>query len=148
MAGIDFALWIDHMTEMTPATPTPAAKPKPRPRPQVMKLTDAAAQRITELTKRADSEIVGLRVGIKNGGCAGQSYTVEYAHEIRPTDEVVEDKGVKILVDPKAVLFLLGTEMDYKVDKMSAQFIFNNPNQTGACGSGESLHLTAPKAGG
>ncbi len=98
------------MTEMTPATPTPASKPKPRPRPQVMKLTDAAAQRITELTKRADSEIVGLRVGIKNGGCAGQSYTVEYAHEIRPTDEVVEDKGVKILVDPKAVLFLLGTE--------------------------------------
>ncbi len=124
------------MTDMTPASPTPVAKPKPRPRPQVMKLTDAAAQRITELTKRADSEIVGLRVGIKNGGCAGQSYTVEYAHEVRPTDEVVEDKGVKILVDPKAVLFLLGTEMDYKVDKMSAQFIFNNPNQTGACGCG------------
>ena len=73
-----------------------------------------------ELIRRADSEIVGLRVGIKNGGCAGQSYTVEYAHDIRPTDEVVEDKGVKILVDPKAVLFLLGTEMDYKVDKMSA----------------------------
>ena len=72
-----------------------------------------------ELTRRADSEIVGLRVGIKNGGCAGQSYTVEYAHDVRPTDEVVEDKGVKILVDPKAVLFLLGTEMDYKADKMS-----------------------------
>ena len=104
------------MTDMTPASPMPASKPKPRPRPQVMKLTDAAAQRISELTKRADSEIVGLRVGIKNGGCAGQSYTVEYAHEIRPSDEVVEDKGVKILVDPKAVLFLLGTEMDYKVD--------------------------------
>ena len=115
------------MNDMTSASPTPAAKPKPRPRPQVMKLTEAAAQRITELTKRADSEIVGLRVGIKNGGCAGQSYTVEYAHEVRPTDEVVEDKGVKILVDPKAVLFLLGTEMDYKADKMQAQFIFNNP---------------------
>jgi len=111
-------------------------------------LTEAAAQRITELTKRADSEIVGLRVGIKNGGCAGQSYTVEYAHDIRPTDEVVEDKGVKILVDPKAVLFLLGTEMDYKVDKMSAQFIFNNPNQTGACGCGESVQLTAAKEHG
>src|SRR5438445_13696027 len=136
MAGIDFAFWIDHMTEMTPATPTPAAKPKPRPRPQVMKLTDAAAQRITELTKRADSEIVGLRVGIKNGGCAGQSYTVEYAHEIRPTDEVVEDKGVKILVDPKAVLFVLRTEMDCKDDKRSAQFIFTNPTQTGPCGRG------------
>src|SRR5260370_7383716 len=115
---------------MTPPTPTPASKPKQRPRPQVMKLTDAAAQRITELTKRADSEIVGLRVGIKNGGCAGQSYTVEYAHEIRPTDEVVEDKGVKILVDPKAGLFLLGTEMDYKVHQMSAQFLFTTPNHT------------------
>jgi iron-sulfur cluster assembly protein len=106
-----------------------------------MKLTDAAAERILELSKRADSDIVGLRVGIKNGGCAGQSYTVEYAHEIRPTDEVVEDKGVKILVDPKAVLFLLGTEMDYKADRMSAQFVFNNPNQTGACGCGESVQL-------
>jgi iron-sulfur cluster assembly protein len=128
---------------------TPASTPKPRrPRPQVMRLTDAAAQRISELTQRADSEIVGLRVGVKNGGCAGQSYTVEYAHDVRPTDEVVEDKGVKILVDPKAVLFLLGTEMDYKVDKMSAQFIFNNPNQTGACGCGESVQLTAAKSGG
>src|SRR6202012_6144696 len=126
------------MTDMTPASPTPPAKPKPRPRPQVMRLTEAAAQRVMELTKRADSEIVGLRVGIKNGGCAGQSYTVEYAHEIRPTDEVVEDRGVKILVDPKAVLFLRGTEMDYKVDKMSAQFIFNNPIHVSAGGCGES----------
>jgi iron-sulfur cluster assembly protein len=141
------------MTDMTPAPSTPAPKPKasgikPRPRPQVMRLTDAAAQRILELSKRADSDIVGLRVGIKNGGCAGQSYTVEYAHEIRPTDEVVEDKSVKILIDPKAVLFLLGTEMDYKVDKMSATFVFNNPNQTGACGCGESVQLTAAKVDG
>jgi len=120
-------------------------RPKPRPRPQVMRLTDAAAARIDELTKRADSEIVGLRVGIKNGGCAGQSYTVEYAHDILPTDEVVQDKGVKILVDPNAVMFLLGTEMDYKTDKMSAQFVFNNPNQTGACGCGESVQLTPAK---
>ena len=130
------------MNDMTPATPT---KPKPRPRPQVMRLTDAAATRISELTQRADSEIVGLRVGVKNGGCAGQSYTVEYAHEIRPTDEVVEDKGVKILVDPKAVLFLLGTEMDYKADKMQAQFVFNNPNQISACGCGESVQLKPAK---
>ena len=101
------------MTNMTPASPTPSAKPKPRPRPQVMRLTEAAALRVQELTKRADSEIVGLRVGIKNGGCAGQSYTVEYAHDVKPTDEVVEDKGVKILVDPKAVLFLLGTCLLY-----------------------------------
>src|SRR5881275_3703052 len=131
------------MNDMTPATP--ATKPKPRPRPQVMKLTDAAAARISELTQRADSEIVGLRVGIKNGGCAGQSYTVEYAHDVKPTDEVVEDKAVKILVDPKAVLFLLGTEMDFKVDKMAATFVFNNPNQTGACGCGESVTLTPAK---
>jgi len=132
------------MTQMTSA---PVSKPK-RPRPQVMRLTDAAAARITELTNRADSEIVGLRVGVKNGGCAGQSYTVEYAHEIRPTDEVVEDKGVKILVDPKAVLFLLGTEMDYKVDRMSAQFVFNNPNQVSACGCGESVELKPAKIDG
>jgi iron-sulfur cluster assembly protein len=136
------------MTDMTPASPAPVAKPKPRPRPQVMKLTEAAALRVTELTKRADSEIVGLRVGIKNGGCAGQSYTVEYAHDVRPTDEVVEDKGVKILVDPKAVLFLLGTEMDYKTEKLSAQFVFNNPNQTSACGCGESVQLTPVKDDG
>ncbi len=113
-----------------------------------MRLTDAAAARVRELSARADSEIVGLRVGVKNGGCAGMSYTVEYAHDIRPSDEVVEDKGVKILVDPKAVLFLLGTEMDFKVDKLSAQFVFNNPNQTGACGCGESVQLTPAKVAG
>src|ERR1700748_3791306 len=130
------------MNAMTPNTSTPA---KPRPRPQGMRLTDAAAARVKELSARADSEIVGLRVGIKNGGCAGQSYTVEYAHEVRPTDEVVEDKGVKILVDPKAVLFLLGTEMDYKADKMKAQSIFNTPNKVSACGCGESVQLTPAK---
>src|SRR3977135_4388198 len=135
------------MTDMTPASTAPA-KAKPRPRPQVMRLTEAAAARIAELTRRADSEIVGLRVGIKNGGCAGQSYTVEYAHVHSHSDECVDDKGVKILVDPKAVLFLLGTEMDYKADKMQSQFIFNNPNQTGACGCGESVQLTAAKVDG
>src|SRR3954463_11553141 len=136
------------MTDMTQSSTTPAASKPKRPRPQVMRLTEAAALRVQELTRRADSEIVGLRVGIKNGGCAGQSYTVEYAHDVRPTDEVVEDKGVKILVDPKAVLFLLGTEMDYKADKMQSQFIFNNPNQTGACGCGEWVQLTAAKGDG
>jgi len=125
-----------------------APKPTRRLRPQVMQLTHAAAQRIAELIRRADSGIVGVRVGVKNGGCAGQSYTVEYAHEIRPTDEVVEDKGVKILVDPKAVLFLLGTEMDYKADKMQAQFVFNNPNQVSACGCGESVELKPAKTEG
>jgi iron-sulfur cluster assembly protein len=116
-----------------------------RPRPQAMRLSDAAASRIKELMSKMDRPVAGLRVGIKNGGCAGQSYTVEYAHEVRPTDEVVEDRGVKILVDPKAVLFLLGTEMDYKADRMQAQFIFNNPNQVSACGCGESVQLTAAK---
>lgn len=135
------------MTAMTP-TSSASAKPKVRPRPQVMRLTDAAAERVRELAGRSDSEIVGLRVGLKNGGCAGQSYTVEYAHEVRATDEVVEDKGVKILVDPKAVLFLLGTEMDYKADKMQAQFVFNNPNQISACGCGESVQLTPAKIDG
>ncbi len=108
-----------------------------RPRPQVMRLTDAAADRIRHLTERAEKPIAGLRVGVKNGGCAGMSYTVEYADEIKKSDEIVEDKGVKVLVDPKAVLFLLGTEMDFKIDKMAATFIFKNPNQTGACGCGE-----------
>jgi len=130
---------METMTETTPAV-TPA-KPARRPRPQVMRLTDAAATRVKDLMARADSEIVGLRVGIKNGGCAGQSYTVDYAHDVKPTDEVIEDKGVKILIDPKAVLFLLGTEMDYKADKMQAQFVFNNPNQISACGCGESVEL-------
>jgi len=129
------------MTDMTPVSSTPASKPKPRPRPQVMKLTEAAAQRVAELTKRADSEIVGLRVGIKNGGCAGQSYTVEYAHDIRPTDEVVEDKGVRILIEPAAILYLLGTEMDFKTEKLTSGFVFNNPNQKSACGCGISVEI-------
>jgi iron-sulfur cluster assembly protein len=134
------------MSDMTGNATSSNAKPARRPRPQVMRLTDAAAARVKELSGRADSEIIGLRVGVKNGGCAGMSYTVEYAHDIRPSDEVVEDKGVRILVDPKAVLFLLGTEMDFKTDKLSAQFIFNNPNQTGACGCGESVQLTPAKS--
>ncbi len=126
--------------------PSGISTPKRRPRPQVMSLTDAAVARIEELTRRSDSEIVGLRVGLKNAGCAGQSYTVEYAHDIRPTDEVIEEKGVKILIDPGAVMFLLGTEMDYQTDKMFAQFVFKNPNQTGACGCGASVQLTPAKS--
>jgi iron-sulfur cluster assembly protein len=117
-----------------------------RPRPQVMRLTDAAASRIKEVMARADRPIAGIRVGVKNGGCAGMEYTMAYADTIDPTDEVVEDKGVRILIDPKAVLFLLGTEMDYKTDKLSSQFVFNNPNQTAACGCGVSVQLTPAKA--
>ncbi|MCK9917662.1 Fe-S cluster assembly scaffold SufA [Microbacteriaceae bacterium K1510] len=113
-----------------------------RPRPQVMRLTEAAAARIKDVMSRADRPVAGVRVGVKNGGCAGMEYTMEYADEIKPTDEVVEDKGVKLLIDPKAVLFLLGTEMDFKTEKLSAQFVFNNPNQTSACGCGESVQIT------
>jgi iron-sulfur cluster assembly protein len=114
----------------------------PRPRPQVMRLTEAAANRIKDILARANKPIAGLRVGVKNGGCAGMSYTMEYAEQVNPTDEIVDDKGVRLLIDPKAVLFLLGTEMDYKADKLSTQFVFNNPNQTSACGCGESVQLT------
>jgi len=112
-----------------------------RPRPQVVRLTEAAAERIKAVMAKADRSIAAVRVGVKNGGCAGMSYTMDYAEKIEPLDEIVEDKGVRILIDPKAVLFLLGTEMDYKVDKLSAQFVFNNPNQTAACGCGESVQL-------
>ncbi len=113
----------------------------PRPRPQVIRLTDAAADRIKYVMANAAKPVVGVRVGVKNGGCAGMTYTMEYAEEVGKADEVVEDKGVRVLIDPKAVLFLLGTEMDYKSDKLSAQFVFNNPNQTSACGCGESVQL-------
>jgi iron-sulfur cluster assembly protein len=112
-----------------------------RPRPHVIRLTDAAAERIKYVMANAAQPVVGVRVGVKNGGCAGMAYTMEYADTVRPADEVVEDKGVRVLIDPKAVLFLLGTEMDYKSYKLAAQFVFNNPNQTSACGCGESVKL-------
>jgi iron-sulfur cluster assembly protein len=112
-----------------------------RPRPQVMRLTEAAADRIRALSASSGKEVEGVRIGVKNGGCAGMEYTMEYAAERGPHDEVVEDKGVKLLIDPTAVMFLLGTEMDYQVDKMRSGFVFNNPNQTSACGCGESVML-------
>ena len=114
----------------------------PRPKPQVVRLTEAAAERIKAVMAKAERPITAVRVGVKNGGCAGMSYTMEYAASANPYDEVVDDKGVRLLIDPKAVLFLLGTEMDFKADKLSAQFVFNNPNQTSACGCGESVALT------
>ena len=115
------------------------------PRMKVVTLTDAAASRVRDIVSRSDKPIVGLRVGVKNGGCAGMSYTMEYADEVRPSDEVVEDKGVKVLIDPKAILFLLGTEMDFQSTKLSSTFVFNNPNQTSACGCGESVAITPAK---
>jgi iron-sulfur cluster assembly protein len=112
-----------------------------RPRPQVMKITDAAAARVAELMARGEG--VGLRVGVKNGGCAGMEYTLEWAKEQGKFDEVVEDKGAKILIDPKAIMFLLGTEMDFQTSTLKSGFVFNNPNQISACGCGESVQLKA-----
>lgn len=105
----------------------------------IMSLTEAAARRAQELLSA--SEKAALRVGIKNGGCAGMSYTLDFADEIGPYDEVVEDKGVKIVIDPKALMFLFGTQMDFEATKLGAGFIFNNPNQTGSCGCGESVSI-------
>jgi iron-sulfur cluster assembly protein len=121
-------------------------RPVARPRPQVMRLTETAASQIKGILARSDKPVAGVRVGVKNGGCAGMSYTMEYAQDVHPHDEVVQDKGVTLLIDPKAVLFLLGTEMDYKVDKLTSGFVFNNPNQTAACGCGESVSITPAQA--
>ena len=118
----------------------------PRPRPKVMTLTQAAAERIRQIMARAEKPVAGLRIGVKNGGCAGMEYTMDWASEAGPLDERIEDQGVTVLIDPKAVLFLLGTQMDYKADKLKAGFVFNNPNQTSACGCGESVQLTPAKA--
>ena len=112
---------------------------------KVISLTDAAADRVKSIIARAEKPIAGLRVGVKNGGCAGMAYTMEYADAVGPHDEVVEDKGVTVLIDPKAVLFLLGTQMDFQTSKMSSGFTFSNPNQTSACGCGESVAITPAK---
>jgi iron-sulfur cluster assembly protein len=117
-----------------------------RPRPKVVTLTDRAAERVKEIMGRAEKPYAGLRVGVKNGGCAGQEYVLEYADAAAPLDEVVEDKGVTILVDPKAVLFLIGTEVDYEVSRLAAKFTFKNPNQTDACGCGESVTIEPGRA--
>lgn len=116
-----------------------------RPKPKVVTLTDAAAERVREIMSSAERQVAGLRIGVKNGGCAGMFYTMEWAESVDPLDEVVEDKGAKVLIDKKAVLFLLGTQMDYKVDKLSAGFVFINPNETSACGCGESVAITPAK---
>ena len=117
-----------------------------RPRPQIMKLTDAAAARVREIMDKADKPVIGLRIGVKNGGCAGMEYTMEWAEDQKPFDEVVEDKGVKVLVDAKAMMFLLGTEMDFQTSALKSGFVFNNPNQVSACGCGESVQLKAAQA--
>jgi iron-sulfur cluster assembly protein len=112
-----------------------------RPRPKVVTLSEAAAARVREIMAKAKAPYAGLRVGVKNGGCAGQEYVLEYAAAADPLDEVVEDQGVTILIEPKAVLFLIGTVIDYEVTPLAAKFIFRNPNETDACGCGESVTI-------
>lgn len=123
---------------MTDATETPRPR---RERPKALRLTDAAADQVKAAIAKADKPVIGIRVGLKNAGCAGMTYTMDYAEAQNPLDEVVEDKGVRILIDPKAILFLIGTEMDFVRDKVQSRFVFNNPNQTSACGCGESVAL-------
>ena len=123
---------------MTLETVQPRAR---RPRPQAVTLTEAAAERVREIISRSETPIAGLRVGVKNSGCAGQEYVLAYADKADPLDEVVQDKGVTILIEPKAVLFLIGTEIDYEVGRLASKFVFRNPNETDACGCGESVTI-------
>ncbi len=118
-----------------------------RPRPSVMSITPAAAARVREIVEASERPVAGLRVGIKNGGCAGMSYTVALADAATPGDELVEAEGARVYVDPKAVLFLLGTRMDFRASKLSTGFVFENPNQVSACGCGESVSLKAADPG-
>ena len=106
---------------------------------QVITLSDNAANRIKEIMSNDETKSLGVRVGVKSGGCAGMSYIMEYTKEINPTDEIIEDKGVKVFVDPGAIMYLLGTEMDYKKEEFSSTFVFKNPNETERCGCGESF---------
>ena len=111
--------------------------------PKLMTVSEAAADRIKAIMAKSDKSLAGLRIGIENSGCAGVAYTMEYAQAATSGDDVVNDNGVTLFIDPKAVMFLLGTKMDYKIDKMTSGFVFDNPNETSACGCGESVELTA-----
>lgn len=126
----------------TTEAPKPAAPGRPRrPRPQVMSVTPAAAERVKALIDKRGKATAGIRIGVRSKGCSGMSYTLEYADRQEPMDEVVETEGVKLLIDPKASLFLIGTVMDYEEDKLKAGFVFRNPNEKGRCGCGESFHV-------
>ena len=116
-----------------------------RERRKPLRLSDSAAARLRDIMEKAEGRYAGVRVGVTNGGCAGMSYTMEYAESAGPLDEVMDEKGVRLFIDPKAILFLLGTEMDFVRDKLAARFVFNNPNQTAACGCGESFTLEKAK---
>ena len=108
---------------------------------QIISLSDQAASRIKEIMSSAENKSIGVRVGVKSGGCAGMSYVMEYAKEINPNDELIEDKGVKVFIDPAAVMYLFGTEMDFKKGQFASEFVFNNPNETERCGCGESFKI-------
>ena len=129
-----------------PAVATPAAAPVAaprvrRPRPQVMSVTPAAAERVKALIDGRGKPTAGIRIGVRTKGCSGMSYTLEFADAQQPMDEIVETGGVKLLIDPKASLFLIGTEMDYVEEKLKSGFVFTNPNEKGRCGCGESFHV-------
>ncbi|HEX9327835.1 MAG TPA: iron-sulfur cluster assembly accessory protein [Reyranella sp.] len=130
-------------TTQTPQATTPApAAPRPRrPRPQVMTVTPAAAERVKALIEGRGKPTAGIRIGVRSKGCSGMSYTLEFADSQQPMDEVVDTQGVKLLIDPKASLFLIGTEMDYEEEKLKSGFVFKNPNEKGRCGCGESFHV-------
>jgi iron-sulfur cluster assembly protein len=130
--------------ETQPDPPRRAARKRERPKP--IRLTDAAAARVKEILDGAEGRYIGVRVGVTNGGCAGMSYTMAYAEDIKPFEDVAEEKGVKVVIDPKAILFLIGTELDFVQERLGARFVFNNPNQTAACGCGESVSITPAKA--
>ena len=108
---------------------------------QVITLTNNAANRVKEIIASANEPIIGVRIGVESGGCAGMSYIMEYAKKVNPNDEIIEAKGVKVLIDPKAIMYLLGTEMDYKKGELSSTFVFKNPNETERCGCGESFKI-------
>ena len=126
-----------------PAAPAaPAAAPRARrPRPQVMSVTPAAAERVKALIEGRGKPTAGIRIGVRSKGCSGMSYTLEFADKQEPMDEVVDTQGIKLLIDPKASLFLIGTEMDYEEEKLKSGFVFRNPNEKGRCGCGESFHV-------
>lgn len=130
-------------------TDRPMTNQRPRrERPKAVRLTDAAAQRLRQIMADAEGKYLGLRLGVTNGGCAGMSYTMNYAEEANPLDEVVEDQGVKVFIEPKAILFLIGTELDFETTKLGSRFVFHNPNQTASCGCGESVSITPAAAAG
>lgn len=124
---------------MTQTTQT--SRPR-RERPKPVRLTEAAAARLRQIMDEAEGKYLGVRVGVTNGGCAGMSYTMNYAEDTNPLDEVIEDQDIKIFIDPKAILFLIGTELDFETSKLGSRFTFKNPNQTASCGCGKSVSIT------